>query len=393
MTELNHRLLQERKIILFGASSKGKYIKGLLEYAGLNISYFCDNNADKQGELFEGIEIISSQKLAQIYISEGQKVNIIITSMYIEEIKNQLFDMNVHNNIYTEDDLYPLYMPAYIEQIQETYNINWDKSLSLWGDGIVNELIFWNEKILQYSKLENGTLLWNNNEYAEFIYEDILDANDTSKITILDVGSGPRSKYGTKIKGEFVNFMHIDPLAFFYNELIKKHGLDAVNPTIYGVAEYLSFFIPENTADIIVIDNALDHSFDPVKGIGEALKVLKVNGMLTMIHNSNEGFRNGYSGFHQWNIDIHNNQVVIWNEENKININELLKDYADIIVNEIWDARKCKSIEIKIIKRKVFEIKQLFNQEDISYLIEHLQLLMKKISEFQFVNQMKQLLE
>jgi SAM-dependent methyltransferase len=96
------------------------------------------------------------------------------------------------------------------------------------------------------------------------------------------------------------------------------------------MAEYLSAFFPTGTADLVIIQNALDHSAQPLKGIIEALDVLKPGGVLYLNHHPNEAVTEHYKGFHQFNINEEDGRLIIWSREQRICVDELLEQFADV---------------------------------------------------------------
>ncbi len=81
----------KKRIILFGASKSGEAAAKRFRRA-CNILYFCDNDKNKWGTRFQGIEIISPDKLGTLDFDK-----IIITSMYYDEISKQLSGMGIEN--------------------------------------------------------------------------------------------------------------------------------------------------------------------------------------------------------------------------------------------------------------------------------------------------------
>ena len=80
---------------------------------------------------------------------------------------------------------------------------------------------------------------------------------------------------------------YVDPLAFHFNHILKKSKRQL--PKIeFGMSEYLSAFIQNHDASLITIQNALDHSSAPVKGIIESLISLREGGILYLNHHPNE---------------------------------------------------------------------------------------------------------
>lgn len=82
----------KEKIIFFGASNLGVLAHKLLnqEY---DICFYCDNDSRKIGGKFNGISVIGINELKELY----KDYTIIITSMYIKEIQEQLEENNIIN--------------------------------------------------------------------------------------------------------------------------------------------------------------------------------------------------------------------------------------------------------------------------------------------------------
>lgn len=85
-TKLN--LLKDKKIILFGASKFGKNILNYLIKQGIKIDYFSDNDRNKWDTKVENVLVIPPEKIKNIDYDF-----IIITSMYLDEIYNQLISL------------------------------------------------------------------------------------------------------------------------------------------------------------------------------------------------------------------------------------------------------------------------------------------------------------
>lgn len=96
------------------------------------------------------------------------------------------------------------------------------------------------------------------------------------------------------------------------------------------MSEYLSAFIQNHDASLITIQNALDHSSAPVKGIIESLISLREGGILYLNHHPNEAEMEKYKGFHQYNVDERNGKLYIWNKAHHVNVTELLNGFASV---------------------------------------------------------------
>lgn len=204
-----------------------------------------------------------------------------------------------------------------------------------WLDGISYEVAFW-KNVYRWSHTFKGMMGWSN--YGSTIQLEGFDANafllSQEKPQVYDVGSGMSYAVGSFIdKGNKVlvplNIHYMDPLAFHFNHILKKYKKQL--PQIeFGMAEYLSAFIPKNTASLITIQNALDHSSNPIKGIMEALFSLKKGGVLYLNHHPNEAEMEKYKGFHQYNIDEKEGNLMIWNKRENINVSQLLEGVASV---------------------------------------------------------------
>lgn len=87
------RFYTGEKIICFGAGEQGKRAKKILQDAGYQVAYFCDNAKYKWGTFVDGIEVISPEDMRGIYMGGG--FYILITSVHHKEIKKQLRDMGI----------------------------------------------------------------------------------------------------------------------------------------------------------------------------------------------------------------------------------------------------------------------------------------------------------
>lgn len=85
------------KNVIFGACESGLSIKKAIQNSGMEVDYFVDNDCKKQ-TIYEGIEVISPDKLNEI--SEKYKINVYIVCSSIDEIVIQLKGMRFRGNVY-----------------------------------------------------------------------------------------------------------------------------------------------------------------------------------------------------------------------------------------------------------------------------------------------------
>jgi SAM-dependent methyltransferase len=197
-----------------------------------------------------------------------------------------------------------------------------------WINGIPYEIAFWKGV---YSNKRSIKRLFNWSKYNKEIelanFDVRLFLSKKENPTVIDAGCGMSFSNGNKLDGKPLNVFYIDPLAPFFNKIIERKKLDLPKIT-FGFIEYLSAFIPDK-ASLIIVQNALDHSKNPLKGILECIECLEIGGVLYLKHFRNEAETENYRGFHQYNISTENDDIIIWNKETKTNINFFLKDFAE----------------------------------------------------------------
>ncbi|MEP4617956.1 MAG: hypothetical protein ABJZ84_08395 [Paracoccaceae bacterium] len=66
---------------------------------------------------------------------------------------------------------------------------------------------------------------------------------------------------------------------------------------------------------IISAANCLDHAYDVPLGLDELVRSLAEQGVIQLMHWENEGKAQHYLGMHQWNIEIKDERIHIWNKE------------------------------------------------------------------------------
>ncbi|OXS77045.1 hypothetical protein B1B04_01185 [Lysinibacillus sp. KCTC 33748] len=90
--------VNNKKVILFGTGSSANKITSLLKRLNVGVNFYTDNNSSKWNTYFEGIQVISPDKI------DKEKHIVIIASMYQTEIASQLDSMGLLEH---QDYLYP----------------------------------------------------------------------------------------------------------------------------------------------------------------------------------------------------------------------------------------------------------------------------------------------
>lgn len=78
---------KENEVVLFGSGFWGRDIKKTLEFHGIKISIFCDNDERKWGSDVEGIKILSPAQLKERY---SEKTVVQISTVFSKEVEKQL---------------------------------------------------------------------------------------------------------------------------------------------------------------------------------------------------------------------------------------------------------------------------------------------------------------
>ena len=223
---------------------------------------------------------------------------------------------------------------------------NFKKFLYRWLDGIGSEVGFWEWAM--------SNDYWNYYVGNKIEQSKIEHSSDAKKI--LDVGSGPITVLNPN---KDVIIYACDPLAEYYRFLLNKYNKTPIVETEFCLSERLYEKYKANFFDEVHMQNALDHSFLPMNSIFNFLHVVKISGKIILKHHRNEAQFEKYLGLHQFNVDVENNNAILWNKDIKININDIIGDIGEITCEISQIQREGKEqdfITIEIIKKKDFNI-------------------------------------
>jgi SAM-dependent methyltransferase len=210
--------------------------------------------------------------------------------------------------------------------------------LKKWVAGVYGEIEFWRVW------MRTRGAFWRK-DYARRLQPDVaLDAQAaqllptgvaSSQIRVLDVGSGPLSGLGVTHNGERLDIIAADPLASAYQRMYQEFKVEPQISVKLAFAEDLSAFFQNDEFDLVVCQNALDHTFDPWRALRQMIEVSKPGGFVLLRHARNEAVSESYSGLHQWNLDTNSDgDFIIWNEHSSVNVNQLLAGRVDVRVLE-----------------------------------------------------------
>lgn len=205
------------------------------------------------------------------------------------------------------------------------------QSFLRWLKGIPYEIKFW-ESYYKHSK--SLALLYSWSDYGNKCRLDNFDIqcflnNSGAHPLMVDVGAALSYVLGNKFDNPGVELQLLDPLARHYNRILDDTGNNRQRLR-EGMIELLSTIYEPDSVDVVHVRNALDHCSSPMTGIFESLQVLRPGGVLYLHHHINEAERESYNGFHQFNIDCRDGNMILWNKSSCINVNEQLSEVADV---------------------------------------------------------------
>jgi SAM-dependent methyltransferase len=149
-----------------------------------------------------------------------------------------------------------------------------------------------------------------------------------AEVSILDVGAGPVTGLGFRYPGKTLTIVPVDPLADEYERLLRDAGLDPPIRTIRVAGEALVEHFGSRRFDIAYANNSLDHSADPFTIISNMAAVVRTGGIVLLRHKRNEGESARYWGLHQWNFDVVDDSLILWNNAVEVNVGSALEGRA-----------------------------------------------------------------
>jgi SAM-dependent methyltransferase len=155
-----------------------------------------------------------------------------------------------------------------------------------------------------------------------------LERNPAEDISILDVGAGPVTNLGFRYPGKTLTIVAVDPLADEYERLLRDAHLDPPIRTIRVAGEELLEHFGSRRFDIAYAINSLDHSADPFTIISNMAAVVRTGGIVLLRHKRNEGESALYGGLHQWNFDVVDDSLLVWNNAVEVNLGSALEGRA-----------------------------------------------------------------
>lgn len=226
-----------------------------------------------------------------------------------------------------------------------------------WIEGIADELNFWNDYLLNRGGEYFPRFSLYEDRARPFALEaEIPEACYGKPYKFLDVGSGPFSRCGLVTDKVQLDMLAVDPLAYGYRYLKEKYRVDNGVRLETAFVELLDRKFPANTFDMVHMSNALDHSFDPMLGIWQMLRAVRIGGRVVLRHHENEAENENYEGFHQWNLTLRDGAFVIWRRGEELNVSRLVQGVADVEVHPHLQEEGGAWIYDKVVLTKKAEV-------------------------------------
>jgi SAM-dependent methyltransferase len=155
-----------------------------------------------------------------------------------------------------------------------------------------------------------------------------LERIPADNVAILDVGAGPLTKLGYRYPGKTLTIVPVDPLAHEYERMLRHAGLEPPVRTLRVAGEDLTEHFGSLRFDIAYASNALDHSADPFTIISNMVDLVRPGGVVLLRHKRNEGESARYGGLHQWNFEVVDDSLILWNNALAVDVGDALGERA-----------------------------------------------------------------
>jgi SAM-dependent methyltransferase len=203
---------------------------------------------------------------------------------------------------------------------------------ALWYSGIVNELDWWRDYLLNDPVGRQWQIDSQNPALPvtdPFVLQHIARETKT-EVRIIDVGAGPITKLGYEARGKVLKITPVDPLAKHYDTLLRRNGILLPVPTIQGDGEHLLQQFSARSFDLAYACNALDHSYDPLAVMQNMIHLVRPGGHVLLRHFRNEAEAGRYHGLHQWNFDCRDGRFVVWQPNSLVDVGNRFDQEVEI---------------------------------------------------------------
>jgi SAM-dependent methyltransferase len=202
-----------------------------------------------------------------------------------------------------------------------------------WSKHLGSEAGYWGRLIRSPDRFREqfGWCLDPDLEVRQDELREAIEAVPRDRLHVLDVGAGPVTVVGRRYAGKSIEVTAIDPLADVYNDALAKSGIQVPVTTQRFSIEDLPARFPARSFDIAYCHNAIDHMPDPMPALDVMLSLVAPDGFVVLRCLPDEGERNSYFGIHQWNVDLDESGLVVWNRTTRHALGEELAGQAEVV--------------------------------------------------------------
>ncbi len=314
------RIQGNEKYIVFGA---GKSAFGMDKYFSqyYDILGYYDSNESLWGKTFCDKEIFSKSQVIELCRKYPEHLFFIVSPVHenvvteITEIIKTEFEGKIIDRDVLQNDLMNRKHKENAQHIGE-YHVDFARQSAQWTQELVSEVRYWVNRVAKEHSTYHEEYLANirnldvkpaKGYHGEKIFNYLKEGS-----VLMDIGCGAVSRYGSRLPdGSGVNLIAVDSLAHAYRRINDSYAPENNKTVMFGMFEFMAVFFQKNFADVILIENALDHCVDPLKSVIECMQILKPGGILRLYHHRAEALWEGCLGLHKWNMDYNDNKDFI----------------------------------------------------------------------------------
>jgi SAM-dependent methyltransferase len=204
----------------------------------------------------------------------------------------------------------------------------------IWQRALPSELTYW-ARYIQTEGLDfpddYRRRLDPNTPIGDPLLLEAIDRVGGTRVRIIDVGAGPMTcvgKHDPRVPERTIEIVAVDPLAREYAGLIRSAGISPPVATQQCAGEDVARVFGQQRFDIAFAQNSLDHSADPISAIESMVDAVRPGGAVVLHHYRREGETNRYEQLHQWNFDVQEGRLLLYNRRQSHDVGLLLADRA-----------------------------------------------------------------
>ena len=394
-------MYKDKCIAIWGVGNIGRGIANIICELGFNLVAFIDSKPHKASGSILNIPIYKPDEFKSLALND---IDILIIGVERRAVEAEILEsvnliksetgggFAVQTSREARNYLCRLYLETKREAVEYRWDIDFKYYVADWVNNLDSEVEFWKGVCSNQDSRDGYLSKLTNKEFSGIdVSVESLETNLEAGSIVVDLGCGLVSMYGTNEKNGGINIIPMDPLAAFYNVLNSIHSpieMDSSKNCKFGLFEFVDSFLPEDYADVILINNALDHCIDSFRSIVKCVVVLKKGGVLRLVHRRAEAVFEGWIGLHKWNVDYNSkDELILWNKTNKINVSQELEKIAEVKLSHSPEETEAENsyITVEITKKNEVDLAEYSYENDSKELAFMLGEFMKKYADISLV--------